>query len=269
MRSPWLGWLLGALGLGAGLCLLIFVFQRRFLYFPERSSEAAALARAARLGLEPWRDREGRLRGWRAPAPGRPGARLLVLHGNAGSALDRAYYLDPLGRLGVEVSLLEYPGYGARPGSPSEASLVTAALDAVDALASGGGAPVWLLGESLGSGVAARAALLQPRAVRGLFLVTPFASLAEVARHHYPLLPGFVLRDRFEPLRDLRAFRGPVAVLVAGRDEVVTAAQGRKLFDGLPGPKRLWEQPDALHNTVDLRPDSPMWREVTTFLASP
>ena len=269
MRSAWLGWLLGALGLYAGLCLLVFAFQRRLLYFPERAGEAAALARAARLGLEPWRDGEGRLRGWRAPGPGRPGARFLVLHGNAGSALDRVYYPEALRRLGLEVSILEYPGYGARPGSPSEPSLVAAALDAVDALASSGEAPIWLLGESLGSGVAARAASLRPQAVRGLLLVTPFASLPELARHHYPVLPGFLLRDRLEPVRDLRAYRGPVAVLVAGRDEVVTAAQGRRLFEALPGPKRLWEQPNALHNTLELGPDLPMWPEVVSFLAAP
>jgi pimeloyl-ACP methyl ester carboxylesterase len=267
VRSTWLGWLLGGLGLYAGLCLLVLAFQRRLLYFPERAGEAASSARAARLGLEPWRDGAGRLRGWRAPGPSRPVARLLVLHGNAGSALDRVYYPEALGRLGLEVSILEYPGYGARPGSPSEASLVAVALDAVDALASAGEAPVWLLGESLGSGVAARAASLRPRAVRGLFLVTPFASLPELARHHYPFLPGFLLRDRFEPTRDLASFGGPVAILVAGRDEVVTAAQGRKLFQALPGPKRLWEQPGAQHNTLDLRPDGPLWREVTDFLA--
>ncbi len=268
VRSTWLGWLLGVLGIYAGFCLLVFAFQRRLLYFPERSAEGAAMARAARLGFEPWRDGAGGLRGWRAAGPPRPAARLLVLHGNAGSALDRAYYREAFGRLGLEVSLLEYPGYGARPGSPSESSLVAAALDAVDALASAGDAPIWLLGESLGSGVASRAAALRPQVVRGLFLVTPFASLPELARHHYPILPGFLLRDRFEPLRDLRSFRGPVAILLAGRDEVVTAAQGRRLFEALSGPRRLWEQPNALHNTLDLAPDLPMWREVVSFLAA-
>jgi len=267
VRSTWLGWLLGGVGLYAGLCLLVFAFQRRLLYFPERAGEPAASARAARLGLEPWRDGAGRLRGWRTPGRTRPSARLLVLHGNAGAALDRAYYPEALAPLGLEVSILEYPGYGARPGSPSEPSLVAAALDAVDALAAAGGAPVWLLGESLGSGVAARAASLRPRAVRALFLITPFASLPEVARHHYAFLPGFLLRDRFEPASDLASFGGPVAILVAGRDEVVTAAQGRKLFAALGGPKRLWEQPGAQHNTLDLRPGNPMWREVADFLA--
>ncbi len=262
------GLVLGILGLYAGLCLLVFLFQRRLLYFPDRAGETAALARARSLGLEPWRDAAGGLRGFRAPSPTRPRARLLVLHGNAGSALDRATWVEALG-VELEVALLEYPGYGARPGAPSEAALAAAALDAVDALAAEGPGPVWLLGESLGSGVASRAAARRPERVSGLFLVTPFASLPELARVHYPFLPSFLLRDRFEPARDLAAFRGPVAVLVAGRDEVVTAEQGLRLHAALAGPKRLWVQEGATHNGLDLRPGLPMWREVTAFLAEP
>jgi alpha-beta hydrolase superfamily lysophospholipase len=250
----------------AGVSLLLFAFQRRLIYFPERSSEPDAMARASRLGLEPWRAGDGSLRGWRAAPRGALRARVLVLHGNAGSALDRGYYPEALAPRGLTVAILEYPGYGARAGSPSEPSLAAAAVEAVEALAAEGPEPVWLVGESLGSGVAARAARLRPAAVRGVFLVTPFARLADVARHHYPFL-GFLLRDRWAPAEDLEGYRGNVAVLVAGRDEVVTADQGRRLFAELQSTKRLWEQPEATHNGLDLAPASPWWDEVVAFLA--
>jgi pimeloyl-ACP methyl ester carboxylesterase len=194
-------------------------------------------------------------------------ARVLVLHGNAGSALGRAYYVAALAPHGLDVVLLEYPGYGARPGSPSLATLTAAAVEAVDALAAEG-APVWLVGESLGSGVAARAGALRPETVGGLLLVTPFADLAAVARAHYPFVPTALLRDRFTPEADLAGFRRPVVVLVAGRDEVVSAEQGRRLHAALPGPKLLLEQPAARHNSLDLAPESPLWREAVAFLAS-
>jgi uncharacterized protein len=215
----------------------------------------------------PWRDAGGTLRGWRAAPRGAVRARVLVLHGNAGSALDRVYYPAALLPRGLTVALLEYPGYGARPGAPAEASLAAAAVEAVEELAAEGPEPVWLLGESLGSGVAARAARLRPDRVRGLILVTPFARLSDVARHHYPFLPGFLLRDRWAPLDDLATFPGPTAVLVAGRDEVVGADEGRILFAGLSGAKRLWEQPQADHNDLDLRAQHPWWDEVVAFLA--
>lgn len=250
--------------LAAALLAAVFLLQRRLLYFPARATEAEALARAGRSGLQPWRTAAGTLRGWRAPASSRPRGRVLVLHGNAGSALDRTYYVEALAPLGLEVSLLEYPGYGAREGSPGLPALTDAAVEAVDALGEGG--PLWLLGESLGSGVAARAAARRPARVRGLILVTPFAELAAVARWHYGAPGAALLRDRYAPARDLAAFRGPVVVLVAGRDEVVGAAQGRALFDALPGPKRLLEQPEAGHNGLDLSPGHPLWVEALAFL---
>jgi alpha-beta hydrolase superfamily lysophospholipase len=256
---------LAPLGAAVGASWLL-ALQRRLIYFPDRSSEPAAVARAARLGLEPWRAGDGSLRGWRAAPRVAPRARVLVLHGNAGSALDRGYYPAALVPRGLSVAILEYPGYGARAGGPSEPALAAAAVDAVEALSAEGPEPLWLLGESLGSGVAGRAARLRPGAVRGVLLVTPFARLADVARHHYPLL-GLLLRERWAPAEDLAGYRGNVAILVAGRDEVVTAEQGRLLFAGLRGTKRLWEQADATHNGLDLAPGSPWWDEVVAFLA--
>ncbi|HYD40893.1 MAG TPA: hypothetical protein VEB43_08680 [Anaeromyxobacter sp.] len=128
-----LAWLLGvAAALYAAVCLLAFVFQRRLMYFPARYPEDAALRAAAQLGLEPWRDASGALMGWRAAPRGRAVARALVLHGNGGSALDRADLAAALSGAGVEVFLLEYPGYGARPGAPALATLASAAADALD-----------------------------------------------------------------------------------------------------------------------------------------
>jgi len=258
---------LAGVGLVAGAALV--VFQRRLLYHPERQAEGAALAEAQALGLAAWRDASGALVGWRAAPPALPRATALVLHGNAGSAIDRAHYARALGARGVEVALLEYPGYGPRDGAPTHASLTRAAVDALDLLAADrGGGPIWVVGESLGSGVAAAAVAARPRLVRGILLVTPFADLGAVAHHHFPFLPAAALRDRFRPARDLAAFRGPAVVVVAGRDEVVTPEQGRALFTALAGPKRLLEQPGARHNALDLRPEARWWGEAVEFLAT-
>jgi hypothetical protein len=265
---PLLGW---SAGLFAAFCLLVLVFQRQLMYFPSRETEAEALARADSLGLAPWRDGRGGLLGWRdrvrsAPARGR----LLVLHGNAGSALGRQYYRAAFQATrpanGWEVVLVEYPGYGCRPGKASEPAMVAAALAAVDALRAEGGAPTVLVGESLGSGIAAACAKARPEAVAGLFLVTPLTSGVEVAKVHYPIVPGFLLRDRLQAEAALRELRIPLAVLVAESDEVIPPRLGRRLFAGYPGPKRLWTAAGAGHNGWDARPGNPMWQEVSDFL---
>ena len=137
----------------AGLCLAAFLAQRRLMYFPDHSPEQESLLRASRLGLGPWRDGAGRLLGWRRPlaSPLRP--RVLLLHGNAGDALGRVDYMVMLETAGFEGVLLEYPGYGCRVGEPSQPALVGDARAALFLLYKEG-APVFLLGESLGSGVA-------------------------------------------------------------------------------------------------------------------
>jgi uncharacterized protein len=256
-----------AVALAMAAVALLVAFQRRLLYQPSQESEQAALARASRLGLTAWRDGAGAFLGWRADPVARPRARVLVLHGNAGSALDRAHYVEALAPHGLDVFLLEYPGYGPRPGAPEIASLTRAAAGAIDALAADG-VPVWLLGESLGSGVAGRAFAERPALVGGLLLVTPFADLATVARARFPLVPSALLRDRYAPARDLATFDRPAVVLVAGKDEVVTAEEGRRVFAALRGPKRLYEDPEATHNTLDLDAEGALWGEIVSFLAS-
>ncbi len=262
-------WLLAGLAAAlGGLAVLLFLGQRRLLYFPSRQERAPAERVARRLGLEPW-TAEGRFLGWRSPSPGPvPRARVLVLHGNAGSALDRVYVRDALQAPGMpplEVILLEYPGYGPRPGAPAEGALVEAALEAVR-LARRDGAPLLLWGESLGSAVAALAAAAAPGSVDGLALVTPLRSVPDVARRHYPFLPVSLVRDTFRADLALPRHPGPVAFLVAGRDEVVFPDLSRSLFDAFPGRRRLWLEEGAGHNTLDYHPGLPRWREMVAVL---
>ena len=164
--------------------LLIYLLQDRLLYHPVRSS----LQDPPVAGLRPWPS-AGDFRGWVAePADG--AARTAVLfHGNGGHAAERTYYAQVLGALGFRVILAEYPGYGPRAGATGEASLVADAAETLVRAHRQYGAPLLVIGESLGAGVAAAAAPRQPAAVAGLLLITPWDRLVHVASHHYPWLP--------------------------------------------------------------------------------
>ena len=254
--------------LAAAALLLAWLLQRRLLYFPERTGRAEAERRARALGLEPWSP-DGTLLGWRARTPGARG-KLLVFHGNAGSALDRGYFVS-LARaapgLPLDLHLVEYPGYGPRPGDASEPALLAAAREAIAAARREGDGPLLVAGESLGSAVAALAAAADPTAVDGVLLVTPLASVPAVARRHYPFVPAFAHRDTWRTDLALPRYGGRVAFLVAGRDEVVFADLGRALYEAYPGPKRLWLDERATHNGVDWNPSIARWREMIEFLA--
>lgn len=245
--------------------------QRQLIYYPQVEPEEVLLQVAASLGLRDWRDENGRLIGWRSSDPGGGARRVVVFHGNAGYALHRDYYVA--GFLAQpqnwEVYLFEYPGYGARPGEPSESGIKAAAVEAVELLLSHGAGPLYLVGESLGSGVASYLSSRYPEQVSGLLLVTPFTSLVDVAAHHYSFLPvRALLGERYDSGKALRHYRRPVAFLVAGSDEIVPPTLGQRLYDSYRGPKWLHVEPGAGHNTLPFYPAAGWWREVTQFLTA-
>src|ERR1700757_524300 len=99
------------------LTLLVFFGQRRMLYHPTTYPLEASLKVAANYGLEPWRNASGQLIGWKHLAgTNAPHDRALILHGNAGSAIDRVDYAAGLNDASpCDVYILEFPGYGPRP----------------------------------------------------------------------------------------------------------------------------------------------------------
>jgi hypothetical protein len=192
---------------------------------------------AAKEGFQSWRSKAGHIIGWKLPAPGSPTGSVLVVHGNAGCALDRGYIARPIHEAASrDVYVLEYPGYGARAGSPSMKSFLAASEEAFAALP--GHLPIHLVSESLGAGVAAHLAKVHGKRVSGLMMFAPYNNLASVGQRHMPFLPvRLILCDRFNPAEWLKDYRGPVSIMLAGADEVIPSDLGRKLHDGYAGPK--------------------------------
>ncbi len=249
-----------------GLIIVLAGCQRSMIYYPTRASEPNALQLAATDGLEPWRNAEDEIIGWRSAHAADDADVMLVFHGNAGFAAHRGYWVHGFAPT-LTVYIFEYPGYGTRSGKTSEKSFYAAAQEAFEQLQMERSRRIFLGGESLGTGVAAYLAGAQPDRVAGLFLITPFDSLVEVARSHYPIFPvRWFMRDRYESAKHLQHYDGPVAMVLAERDEVVPARFGQRLYDGYDGPKRLWVQEGRTHNTLDLHPGSVWWNEVTAFL---
>jgi uncharacterized protein len=227
--------------------LLAYALQRTLIYYPSYARLDTLESLAKREGLFAWRNADQNYIGWRTQ-DGR-GFPVLILHGNAGHAFHRSHVVSRLRKAGITapIYILEYPGYGARAGAPTENSLVAAALEAIDLLPR----RIVLLGESLGSGVACQAAVRRKESVAGLVLLTPFDSLMSVARKHYPVVPsGLILKDRYQSSHALQEFQGPVSVIMADQDAIIPAESTRRLFESYSGPKKLWRLPGSGHNEV-------------------
>ena len=255
MRWAGLAVLVGA-ALYVTVAAVIYAGQRGILFVPDTARPRAADAGVAGLREIELVTADGlRLLAWYVPPPP-GGATVAYFHGNGGNIGDRAFRLRRFVADGLGMLLLEYRGYGGNPGQPSEEGF---ALDAQAALAflAAQGVPAGKLvmyGESIGTGVALRAAVAQPpgaTALAALILESPYTSITDIARARFWFLPvDLLVRDTFDNLGRIGRLRAPLLVLQGARDVVVPPAQGQAVFRAAPEPKEIWVAPEAGHENL-------------------
>ena len=165
-----------------------------------------------------------KLAGIHIPAATPAKEKLLILGfgGNAWNGQDVAEYLHQIFPE-AEVVAFHYRGYSPSTGSPSAGALIADAPLLYDAAVTRvKPSQVIAVGTSIGSGVAAQ--LASQRQLDGLILVTPFDSLKLVAQSMYPWIPiGRFFEHEIDAATPLEKAKLPVAIIAAGRDEIVPA----------------------------------------------
>ena len=233
------------------LLALLWVGQRRLIYFPDPAPPPAAAVIPGAEDVE-LRTTDGQQLGaWFVPARGEGlGVSVLVAPGNAGNRAGRAPLAMALAERGLSVLLLDYRGYGGNGGSPSEQGLALDVRAARDHLVRERGVPpsrLIYVGESLGGAVVVELAVEHPPA--GMVLRSPFTDLAAVGRQHYPWLPvRALLRDEYPVTEQLRQLDVPVSVVHGSADSVVPAEQSRDVAGAARQLVRRVEVAGADHN---------------------
>ena len=244
---------------------LLFFFQRKVLYYPYHAQFNQESA--SREGLAHWPSQQN-FRGFigREPLKEAKGT-VVVFHGNAGAAFHRSYYLRALSRYNMRVILAEYPGYGGREGRISEKTLVEDGLQTVELVHQQFGGPLFVWGESLGCGVAARIVKESTVPVEGAVLLLPWDSLAELAQSLYWYFPArWLVLDRYNNIENLQGFAGKIAVLLAENDEIVPLQHGQHLYDSITTTKKQWIFKNSGHNDFPVAPGEQWWKEVVAFM---
>ena len=243
-----------------GVPLLMYLVQDRLVFMPQPLSEERRVQIKKRtLAEELFLEAEDgtRLHAWHVP-----GEPLLLYFG--GNAEEVSWMLEegPRRLPGAGWLLVDYRGYGASGGSPSEKALSADGLRWFD-VGRTKSKRVFAFGRSLGSGVAVHVASARP--VAGVIAIAPYDSLAAVGQHHYPFLPvGLLLRHRFDSVALAPQMKRPLLCLVAERDQVVPAAHSRRLHDAWGGEKLWVELRGAGHNSTDDAPQ--FWESIRAFI---
>jgi fermentation-respiration switch protein FrsA (DUF1100 family) len=258
--------LVGVVALVA-LKLLVSWFEPRAVFFPSHGEQETP----ARLGI---RYQSLRIRAadgvevvaWQLE-PESPVADVLYFHGNGGNLSMWLPVFATLHGFGYRVLAIDYRGYGASDGAPSEHGIYADGEAAARyALAHRDpDRPLIYWGRSLGGVVAAGAARAAPP--DGLVLESTFPDKASILRRN-PVMRVLNLfaSYRLDTVTHLRGFTRPVLVVHAERDSVIPFRLGRELFERLDAPKTFVTLKDGDHNDLYDAQNTAYWKPIHAFI---
>lgn len=176
----------------------------------------------------------------------------LYFYGNDSSIGDSLDLFEDFRRLGVNVLVPEYVGYGMSEGSAGEPGCYATAEAAYRHLL---GRPdvdprrILAVGWSLGGAVAID--LAAKHEVSGVIVLSTFTGMGEMAAIRYPFLPtSWLLRHRFENERKIRDVHAPILIVHGSRDDLIPPAMADRLASATGGRATRLDIPSAGHNDI-------------------
>lgn len=125
--------------------------------------------------------------------------------------------------------LVNYRGYGASSGSPTEQALYSDAIKIFETVKNNHQI-VSIIGRSLGSGVATYVAANKP--VEKLVLVTPYDSILNIAKNRFKFFPvKYLLKDRYDSASRVENINSKVLIIAAEHDQIVPMHNTKKLAE--------------------------------------
>jgi len=238
--------LIAAVAVYATVVGALYLGQERLLFLPNVAGRQLSATPSA-MGLKYTdlsiaTDDGETLHGWLIPA-GDSRRLLIFFHGNAGNISHRLDSIAVFHRLGLDVLIVDYRGYGQSSGSPGEAGIQRDAeavwryaTESLDYAATS----TALIGRSMGGSVAAwLASRTEPAA---LILESAFTSVPDMAAELYPVFPTRLLaRLRLDTLDYLRTVHCPVLIVHSRNDELIPFHHGQSLYEAAPEPRYLLE----------------------------
>jgi hypothetical protein len=209
--------------------LALFLMQDRMLLPSTPYADDLRHAPHAGETLDVWKA-HGEYAGYVVtPAARDPRGTFIVYHGNEESAETKLPLADVFVHAGYRVVIVEYPGHGNRHGARTMKAALAASRDALSATLAQWRGPVYLVGESLGAGMASQVVKGNERAIEGVVLITPWDSLADVAAQAYPVFPvRWMLHDGFDSVSAVSRYEGPLVIVGAQQDTLIPVAHARR-----------------------------------------
>ncbi len=246
------------------IVVLMYIFQRSFLYFPkvdnylteeklEGMPEKVYIDSTNDIKLYSWFYFENFDK-----------KTILFLHGNAGTLNSRIYKLNFFKDLGYNYLAVSWRGFSGNKGYPTEKGLYEDANSAITWLNQKGISlnSIILYGESLGTGVAIE--ISQNKDYGGLILESPYTSIIDMGKLNYPYLPvELILKDKFNSKEKIKNIKIPTLVMHGKQDTIVPFYMGEDIYNALKTDKYNYFVDDDDHM---MRFDNEMKDVISSFL---
>jgi len=207
-----------------------------------------------------------RLHSWFIPNDKRPAYTVIFCHGNAGNISHRLEKIALLYKLGLDIFIFDYRGYGKSEGTPSESGLYKDVDAAYKYLTEKRRIPkdnILLYGESIGGAVAINLAAKSD--VRALITEEAFTSTKDMTKIYYPFMPHFIMSSKLDSVSKIKNIKSPKLIIHSIDDEIVPFRLGEKLFNAAGPPKRFLKIRGS-HNTCFLDSEEEFMEGVRSFL---
>lgn len=234
------------------LLSVIYFNQRSLLYHPHKEEHPLSyyhIDNAEEITLTT--EDNIKLEAWYRPAD-KNHDMIIFLHGNAGNLNNRAEHLKILAQMGYGFIIPAWRGFGKSKGTPTMDGLFLDAKAAIKFVQEKGYdlKHTIIIGESLGTGIATQMALEYK--FKGLFLITPYTSIADRASEIYPFMFAQVLtKDNFKVLDNIKSINQPLLIIHGTEDKVVPYQHSEKIYAAALEPKKLIIYPDKNHVDYD------------------
>jgi fermentation-respiration switch protein FrsA (DUF1100 family) len=241
-------WKLLLIGVCIYVLLTAFIYFRQssLIYYPNMPGRTLEVTPGA-IGLA-YEDVEFltgdnvKLHGWFIPNESAKGT-LLFFHGNAGNISHRLESIKLFHKLGLNVFIIDYRGYGQSEGKVSEQGTYRDASAAWNYLTGTRGISakqIIIFGRSLGASIASWLASKQPPAA--LIIESGFTSVPSMAKRLYPFLPvRWLSVFRYDTREYVRNISSPVLVAHSRNDDIIPFAEGLEIFEAAPKAKQFLE----------------------------
>ena len=193
---------------------------------------------------------------------------VIFFYGNGAYAAQMAGEFSHFRRLGMNVLVPEYPGYGMSGGRPSERGCYAAADAAYDYLQKRPGIDrdrIVAAGWSMGSAVAID--LASRRKVVALVTISAFTTLHDVAHALEPWMPvSLIIRSRFDSIGKIPSVTCPILIVHGMRDEIVPPDMARRLAAATRSRVTTYPVVGGGHNDVFAVGDGDLWAAGGDFI---